>query len=130
MYLIWVYLISTLVFKSCTHQTRPIFFFFFFLPFALKEVGLRQLQGFCSARFLLLRGDGNFYPNPAKLCRSGKEKTADGWRRSTDTSTTAEELTATCPPNIHPSVCCVPVPLPRGDRTFSCSQEPMKVIGT
>lgn len=103
------------------------FFFFFHLP---EEVGLRQLQEFCTARFLLLWGDGYFYPNPAKRCRSGKEKTAGGWRGSTDTSTTAEELTATCPPNVHPSVCCVPVPLPRGDRTFSCSQEPVKVIGT
>lgn len=37
----WVYLISTLVVKSCTHQMCPIVFYFFSLS---EEVVVLQLQ--------------------------------------------------------------------------------------
>lgn len=84
-----MYPISTLVFKSCIHQACPILFFS--LPFVPRH--LPQLRGFCSV-LLLLWWDGFFYPNPAQRYRCGKEKSSGGWRRSTDTLSTAEELTA------------------------------------
>jgi len=57
-YFVWVSLISTLVFKSCTYQTDPIFFFFS-LPFVLRgwspaAAGILPSPLAVTARWLLL----------------------------------------------------------------------------